>query len=163
MRRFTFLAACCAAIALSSCTTRTDDTATSDTAAGSVATGDLAATGVLSPSAVAGRWNMLATPEAGGADSMITQYVLNATDDPKNWTISYPGRRPVPVDVTFSGDSIMTRAGPYPSFRRSGVRVRTEGVVRLEGDRLVGHTIARYNTGRPDSVLRLRTEGTRAP
>ena len=162
MRRFTFLAACCAAIAISSCTSRTDDAATSDTATGSVATQD-AAGATLSPAAVTGRWNMLATPERGGADSMITQYVLNATGDPKTWTINYPGRRPVPVEVTFSGDSIITRAGPYQSFRRRGVRVRTEGVVRLEGDRLVGHTVARYNTGGPDSVLRLRTEGTRAP
>ena len=162
MRRFTFLAACCAAIASTACTSNTENAGTSDTATGAVAAQDSAA-GTLTPAAVAGRWNMLATPEPGGADSMITQYVLNATGDPKTWTISYPGRRPVPVEVTFSGDSIMTKAGPYPSFRRRNVRVRTEGVVRLEGDRLVGHTVARYTTSGPDSVLRLRTEGTRAP
>ena len=163
MRRFTFLAVCCAAYGASGCTAQQDNAGRSDTAAGAVATQDSTASTALTPAAVRGRWNILATPESGGSDSLVTQYVLDATGDPKSWTINYPGRRPVPVEATFSGDSIMTKAGPYQSFRRRGVRVSTEGVIRLEGDRLVGHTTARYRTGGPDSVLRLRTEGTRAP
>lgn len=164
MRRFTFLVVCCAAYAASGCTTKNENPNTSDTAAGAVAAQDSAGGGMaLTPAAVEGRWNILATPEGGGADSMVAQYVLNATGDPKTWTITYPGRQPVPIEATFSGDSIITKAGPYQSFRRRGVRVQTEGVIRLEGERLVGRTVAHYRTSGPDSVLRLRTEGTRAP
>ena len=164
MRRFTFLMVCCAAYAASSCTAKRENPNTSDTAAGAVATQDSAgAHTALTPAAVQGRWNILATPEGGGADSMVTQYVLNAAGDPKTWTIIYPGRQPVPIEATFSGDSIITKAGPYQSFRRRGVRVQTEGVFRLEGERLVGRTVAHYRTSSADSVLRLRTEGTRAP
>ena len=165
MRRFIFLAVCCAASA-SACTTRHENTGTSDTAAGAVAVQDSAggaAGAALDPTALKGRWNMLSTPDQAGADSMVTQYVLDATGDPQNWTINYPGRQPVRLEARFSGDSIITRAGPYQSFRRRGVRVTTEGVMRLQGDRLVGHTVAHYRTSGPDSVLRLRTEGTRAP
>jgi hypothetical protein len=36
-------------------------------------------------------------------------------------------------------------------------------VYRLEGDRLVGTVVARYETTEADSVLRLASEGTRTP
>ena len=58
------------------------------------------------------------------------------------------------------GDSITTVAGPYPSNLRKGVDVMTETVLRKQGDKLVGRTIATYSKG-PDSVLVLVTEGTR--
>jgi hypothetical protein len=40
--------------------------------------------------------------------------------------------------------------------------VRTHSTFRLEGDRLMGTTVAHYETSDADSVLRLHVEGTRA-
>jgi hypothetical protein len=65
--------------------------------------------------------------------------------------------------VSTSGDSIIVDAGPFESVRRDGVTVRTRAAYRIEGDRMIGTTVARYETSGADSVLRLRTEGTRAP
>ncbi len=71
-------------------------------------------------------------------------------------------RDPVEAVVTTSDDSIIVEAGPFESVRRPGVMTRTTSAFRLEGDRLVGTTVAHYETSDADSVLRLRVEGTRA-
>jgi hypothetical protein len=74
-----------------------------------------------------------------------------------------PDRDPLEAEVTTSGDSIVMVAGPFESVRRDGVMVTTHSVYRLEGDRLVGTVVARYETTEADSVLRLASEGTRTP
>jgi hypothetical protein len=65
--------------------------------------------------------------------------------------------------VTVDADSIMTEAGPYPSVRRRGTQVSTNGVMRLQGGSLVGSTTAHFKVKTPDSVLVLTTTATRAP
>ena len=124
------------------------------------AAGTSATAGGLAASDIAGRWNMTAIPFSG--DTTPTRFVLTATGNADDWTLTFPGRPPVPTRVRFDADSIITEAGPYESVRRKGVQVRTKGVMRLEGDSLVGTTIARYTTQGADSVLHLRTSGTRA-
>jgi hypothetical protein len=57
----------------------------------------------------------------------------------------------------------MTEAGPYESVLRQGVQVTLRGVLRHQGDRLVGTTVAHFSGSGADSVLRVRTEATRAP
>lgn len=112
---------------------------------------------------VAGRWSMRAVPETG-ADTTATLYTLTATTDRTGWTITFPGREPVPARVvTVGGDSVVTEAGPYESARRPGVQVNTRTTFRREGDRLVGRTVARYMSTGADTVLTLRTDGTRMP
>lgn len=74
-----------------------------------------------------------------------------------------PGRDPIPVAVQASGDSVVADAGPYSSLVREGVQVSTHIVYRLDGDRLVGNGIARYETAESDSIVNLQVEGTRAP
>ena len=69
----------------------------------------------------------------------------------------------MPVRVTVDGDSIMTASGPYESVLRKGVQVTTQSVLRRQDGKLVGMTIARYQGAAADSVVRLRTELTRAP
>ena len=69
----------------------------------------------------------------------------------------------MPAQITVSGDSVITETGPHASVRRKGVQVSTHAVFRKEGDKLVGTTTAHYKTKGADSVLVLRTEGTRAP
>jgi hypothetical protein len=43
------------------------------------------------------------------------------------------------------------------------MQVTTHGVYRKDGDKLVGRVTAHYATKGADSVLVLRSEGTRAP
>ncbi len=115
----------------------------------------------ISLAEVAGKWRVRATNEAG--DSLVS-YELNATADTSGWTIKFPNRPPVPVRVVaVAGDSVVTEAGPYESVLRKGVMVTIRGASRLQGEKLVGSSVARYQTKGPDSVLNVRTEGTRAP
>lgn len=115
----------------------------------------------LTAADITGKWNMRAVPFSG--DTTPTNFVLTATSDNTGWTMTFPGRPPVPTRITIDGDSIVTAAGPYESVRRKGVQVRTSSVLRLEGESLVGTTVARYSTQRADSVLNLRVTGNRAP
>jgi hypothetical protein len=109
---------------------------------------------------IAGTWDMRAVPETG-ADTTATVYQIQTTAD--GLTLFLPDRDPIKAAVTTSGDSIIVDAGPFESVRRAGVMVRTHSAFRLEGDRLVGTTVAHYVTSDADSVLRLHVEGTRAP
>ena len=65
--------------------------------------------------------------------------------------------------MSVSGDSIMSVSPEYESVLRKGVKVHTNTVWRLVGDKLVGHTVAHYAGAGADSVLQLRSEGTKAP
>jgi hypothetical protein len=150
----------CSVALLVSCARTEQDTAT-DTARGTAAP---AATPTISLADVAGRWEVVSTPQSG-TDTSVTRYTLTATADPTGWTITFPNRpQPIPVRViAVQGDSIITEAGPFESVRRKGVQVTTRGVLRIEGGRLVGSTRARYASTGADTVLVLRTDGTRAP
>ena len=116
----------------------------------------------ISLSQLAGTWNLRAVPESG-TDTTPTLVTLNATSDTTGWTMTMGNQPPVPLRVRISGDTVMTESEPYESTRRKGVKVTTRGSMRLVGDSIVGTTIARYATAGPDSVLRLRTVGKRAP
>jgi hypothetical protein len=121
-----------------------------------------AAAAPISLADVAGRWNVEAKGET--SDSVLVRYVMTATADTTGWTITFPDRPPVPVRiVAVEGDSIRISAGPYQSVLRRGVSVTTAGALRLRDGRLVGLTVATYSGGGPDSLLRVRVEGTRAP
>lgn len=141
---------------------KSDTDATSDSATGNVAVSEERAAEPIELSKIAGKWEVRAKP-VDGTDTTTTTYVLTATSDTTGWTITFPGRAPEPVHVVVSGDSIVTHVGPFDSVRRKGVKVRTESAFRLDGDRMVGTTVARYSTSGADSVLRLRNEGTRMP
>jgi hypothetical protein len=158
MRRLTFFC-CCTAFAVVGCA-KSDET-TTDTAAGTAAA--TAAPAAITLAEVAGKWNLRAVPESG-ADTTPTISELNISTDTAALTMTFPNRPPVKTRlVTIGGDSIVTEAGPYPSVRRKGVQVTTHSVLHLQDGKLVGNTLARYKTTGPDSVLRLRTEATRAP
>jgi len=151
--------ACCTAV-LTGCA-KTDNAAETDTAAASATGAMPAEPAPISLADVAGKWDVRSTPESG--DTSTTTYVLTATGTTSGWTITRPNRQPIPVRITTAGDSIISEAGPFESVRRRGVQVNTNDVFRLQGGNLVGTTVAHYMTTGPDSVLRLRLEGTRAP
>lgn len=115
----------------------------------------------LAPKDLAGKWAMRATNQGG--DTTVVSFELVASADTSGWTFNFPKRKPIPVRiVAAAGDSIVTEAGPYESVLRKGVQVTTQNTLRLQDGKLVGVTIAHYKTSKPDSVVRLRVEGTRA-
>jgi len=124
-----------------------------------------AAPATISLADVAGRWTVQAMGEA--SDSLLTTYELNASADAAGWTMTFPGRAPIPARVSVSGDSIMVDVGPYESVLRNGMMVTTTSVSRLMNGVLVGRFVARYTTvtgattAGADSVLRGRSRGTR--
>ena len=118
----------------------------------------IAATPTISLADLAGTWDFRAVPESGDTTATVYQGEIR----PDGMTILLPGRDPFEGDVAISGDSILMDTPPFESTRRAGVMTTAHLVLRLDGDRLVGTTIARYETTEADSVLRLVTEATRA-
>jgi glucose/arabinose dehydrogenase len=116
----------------------------------------------LSLSAVAGKWQVKSTP-ISGSDTTPTKYVLTATADTTGWMIVFPSGVKVPMQVSVSGDSLIEKTGTFPSQRRKGMKVKTDAVMRLQGGKLVGTTVAHYSTKGADSVLNMRVEGTKMP
>jgi hypothetical protein len=160
MRRLT-LFCCCTAFVLVGCA-KADDQTTVDTAAGTAAATTVAPA-PITVADVAGKWTVRAVPESG-ADTTPTISEINITTDTSRWTMTLPNRPAIKSRlVAIAGDSIVTQAGPYASVRRKGVQVTTNSVMRLQDGKLVGTTVAHYKTTGADSVLRFRTEATRAP
>jgi hypothetical protein len=125
-----------------------------DTAAAVAETG-----ATISLANLAGKWRIRSTDERGGTPVEVE---MTATADTSGWFITGPNKKKIPVRVVaVSGDSIVTEAGPYESFIRKGVQVQTRTVNRLQGDKLVGTTEARYSIRGRDSVAMRNTEGTR--
>jgi hypothetical protein len=105
----------------------------------------------LSLASVAGKYKVTGKNEAG--DSTLLTYDLDASDTTK-WTIKFTDR-PEPVTqriVSVSGDSIVLEAGPYKSALKKNLMVTTHTVYHMQDGKLMGRTIARYNTKGPDSV-----------
>lgn len=127
--------------------------------------GQAAATPTLSLADVAGKWTVQSLAE--NSDSVIVTYELTATTTTEGWTITLPGRDPIPLHVVPGGDSVVTHAGPFESVLRPGVTVSTESAMRPMAGMpamLEGWTVAHYQgVPGPDSVLRMRMRGTRAP
>ena len=142
----------CAALVLSACAKNQDQGSDRDT------TPVAASQAPVSLDAFAGRWRVRAFNDAGDS---IVGYELHATSDTAGWTLVFAGRNPIPVRVATVGGQLTFAAGPYESVLRRGVQVRVQGTAHLEGDSLVGRTIARYTTTGADSVLRIRTVGRR--
>jgi hypothetical protein len=158
----TRIAICCCAAVLAGCAKK-DNAAvdTSSAMSASTTTTTTPAPAAINLADVAGKWDMRSVP-ATGADTSATTYVLTATATTSGWTITFPGRKPMAVQIRTDGDSVMMDAGPYASMRRKGVKVTTNGVSRLQGGNLVGSTIAHYNVKTADSVLTLNSTGSRA-
>jgi hypothetical protein len=109
---------------------------------------------------LAGTWSVQVMPET--QDTTLLMFLLNATNQSKGWKMTLPNREPMEVRVlSMSNDSIVFENGPFASALVPGVQVRTHSTVHLQGDTLVGRTIAHYDVKGPDSVRILRTIGTR--
>ncbi|MDQ6870467.1 MAG: hypothetical protein M3037_00480 [Gemmatimonadota bacterium] len=161
LHRTTRIAICCSAAVLTACAKK--DNAAVDTTASSTAS--TTTTTAPAPAPVnladfAGKWDVRSVPATG--DTTPTTYVLTATSTTSGWTLKFPGRAAIPAKVTVAGDSVEIDAGPYPSVRRKGVTVTTNGGLRIQNGGLVGSTTAHYKVKTADSVLVLNSTGTRA-
>jgi hypothetical protein len=123
---------------------------------------DTAATAMaptISLADVAGTWTIRTMAENN--DSVLVTSELTATADPAGWVQLLPGRPATPMRVRVDGDSIITETGPFESVLRPGTQVTTNGVYRLVNGELRGTLTAHYQTAGADSVVRLRSVGTR--
>jgi hypothetical protein len=111
---------------------------------------------------VAGKWQFASVPMAG-KDTSPTKWTLSAMGDTAGWTMTFPDKQVVPLQVSVAGDSIMITSGEFTSQRRKSTKVKTETVLHLQDGKLAGMTNAHYATKGADSTLQLRTEGTRMP
>ena len=112
------------------------------------------------PMNVAGTWNIKVMPE--GKDTTLLSYPLVATNEKTGWKMTLPNRSAMTPTVSWmDNDSIVLENGPYKSVLRKDVMVTTHSTMHMEGDKLIGKTIAHYKTKNADSVVMLRTEGTR--
>jgi hypothetical protein len=151
------VAVLCGAALLIACAPSGEQAETADTTADT----PMAAPATISLADVAGTWNI--ETMAMGSDSVLVTGQLVATGTMDGWMMTLPNRDPVPVRVlAVEGDSIMTEMGPFPSVLREGVMVTTRSVFRLRDSALVGQLTAQYAGGGADSVLTLRSRGTRA-
>ena len=115
----------------------------------------------IKASDVSGNWTVMGKNST--TDSTLVTYDLAATSDTL-WTITFANGQKVPVHVVaVAGDSIVTHSPPYNSVLRKGVKVETNGVLRLQDGKLVGTTVAHYRTKAADSVVTIKMEGTRKP
>ncbi|MEO7712862.1 MAG: hypothetical protein ABIV10_08090 [Gemmatimonadaceae bacterium] len=165
------VAACCGVAMLVGCgksdgASDSDAKKAADSAAAANAAGAMTPTPMagasLALSDIAGKWMVRSVPQ-GGTDTTATEFTLTATGTTEGWTFAYKNGLTVPVRVMVAGDSVVTDAGPHKSVRRKGVDVTTHGSFRKDGDKIVGTTMAKYNTKGADSTLTLRTEGVRIP
>jgi hypothetical protein len=111
----------------------------------------------LNLSDVAGKWAIKGHPN----DSVVVTSVVNATSNPKTWTLTYPNRAPLPMRVLASGgDSVVTEIGPYESLLRKGQTVTVlHSVGHYKGDTMTGWFEAHYSSG---DVIKGTQEGTRS-
>jgi hypothetical protein len=163
LHRSTRIAICCCSAAVLAACAKKQDAAATDTS--STMSSTTASTTTTEPAPinladVAGKWDMRSVPATG--DTTPTTYVLTATATTSGWTIKFPGRAAIDARVAVAGDSVIVQAGPYPSVRRKGVTVNTNGSFHLQGGNLVGSNTAHYKVKTADSVLVLNTTGTRA-
>jgi hypothetical protein len=107
---------------------------------------------------VTGKWTVKGSP---ANDTVVVTSVVNATANPKTWTLTYPNRDPIPVRVVASGgDSIVTDVGPYPSMLRKGQTVTLlHSVGHYKGDMMTGWFEAHYSSG---DVIKGKQEATRS-
>lgn len=110
--------------------------------------------------AAAGTWDMRTLNEAG--DSVLVSYQVVATDSRSGWSLNFPGRDPIDIQVLeVVGNDVIAEAGPYASALREGVMVTTRFTFRPRGERMNGEISATYRMPDGEVTVPLRIEGMR--
>ena len=104
-------------------------------------------------------WDMNVRPE--GKDSVVTTYILNATDTTE-WNFAFTNGKPTRMTVTkVVGDTVYTDTDWFDSSVRPGLKAKSSSVVWLMDGKLVGKNTVKYQTTGPDTLRVYDVEGTR--
>lgn len=124
-------------------------------AAPAAETGSMAGTSLAD---FAGTWENTARLE-GTPDPVVSTMTGSASGN--DWTMSLPGRDPVPLQVSIVGDSLIGQSAEYESVLRPGVMVTVRTASVLHGDMLMGNMVATYRTPEGEQRVTGTTEGRR--
>jgi predicted SnoaL-like aldol condensation-catalyzing enzyme len=106
-----------------------------------------------------GTWHGKSMPE--GKDTVINTWTLVAPADTSKWVTTFRSGQKVPMHIiAVAGDSVVSQLAPYKSASVQGQMVNVRLVARLQNGKLVGVAEARL-VSKPDSVTRIRIEGTK--
>ncbi|HVH68353.1 MAG TPA: hypothetical protein VM716_10830 [Gemmatimonadales bacterium] len=107
---------------------------------------------------VAGAW--VSKTMVGPKDSVVGTVLFTTTADGKGSTMTFPNHQQVAVRVvSVAGDSVVTEAGPFPSYLRPGQTVTLLHIVgHYKGDEMWGTGVAQYASG--DKLI-FKTKATR--
>jgi hypothetical protein len=117
----------------------------------------------MAPASVAdfaGTWQNSVTLE-GVADPIPSTTTGSASGT--DWTMTLEGRDPVPLQVSMSGDSLITQSAEYESILRPGVRTTVRSAILMQGDSWTGPIVVTYRTDAGEEVVNGTITGTRAP
>lgn len=110
--------------------------------------------------AFAGTWQNVVTLE-GVADPIpsTTSGSASGTD----WTMTLEGRDPIALQVSMSGDSLVTQSAEYESILREGVMTTVRSAVVQTGDSRSGVVVVTYRTPDGEEIVNGTITGMRAP
>lgn len=110
--------------------------------------------------AFAGTWQNFVTLE-GVADPIpsMTSGSASGTD----WTMTLEGRDPIALQVSISGDSLVTQSAEYESILRPGVMTTVRSAVVQTGDSRSGVVVVTYRTPEGEEIVNGTIAGTRVP
>jgi len=106
----------------------------------------------------AGTWQSSVTLE-GVADPVPSTMTGSASGT--DWTMSLEGRDPIPLQLSMSGDSLITQSAEYESILRPGVMTVVRSAVLRQGDSWTGPVVVTYRTAAGEEVVRGVISGTR--
>jgi hypothetical protein len=108
----------------------------------------------------AGTWQSEAVLE-GVAEPVLS--TMSGSASGTDWTMTFPGRPPIPLSVRIEGDSLISESAEYESILRPGVRVTVRTASVLTDGMLMGNLLATYRTAQgeervPGTVHSTRTQ-----
>ena len=114
----------------------------------------------MSMASLAGMWNVNVMP--ADRDTVLTSYVLNATDS-SAWKFTFTGRTDeIPMrDTGMRADTLLTEAGPFQSGVQAGQEVSVKTKSWMQDGKMMMSVDAHYAGTPADSIVKLRAEGTR--
>ncbi|MEO8578084.1 MAG: hypothetical protein ABI556_15345 [Gemmatimonadales bacterium] len=115
---------------------------------------------VAAPVNYAGNWTVTVMP--ADKDTVLVTYDLVSTNDMTGWKMKFADRPEMsPKILAMNNDSVVIHNGPYASVLRKNTQVTTHSVMHMDGDKMVGNTVATYATKAGDSLVNLRTSAMR--
>ena len=156
MRRMQLVPAVLVVVALTACG-GTKEAPVDSAAAAPVASAEPAAPAAKTVADFAGTWQM--TSNVQGAAKPVSSTLVSAPGD--TWTLTLEGRPAMQVQMSMSGDSLITQTPEYESVLRKGVKATTRTAVVMSGETITGNMEAIYKTPKGEEKVPGTITGTR--